>query len=111
MSDKILDMDGRELLYFPVGAVKSGEMSLTLDIQVKCAAGEILACETNPNGTVFASDGVHAYQDLSTHPIDLTLFGTGFHTLTIYFQATAGLVDYVRLPLSVGFASHSPAGW
>jgi hypothetical protein len=111
MSDKILDMSGSELLYWPVGAIKSGEISLTLDIQVKCGSGEFLSCEVNPYGTVFASDGVIAYQDLMTNPLDLTPYGSGFHTFTIYFQAVADLEDYIRLPLSVGFASHSPANW
>jgi hypothetical protein len=111
MSDKILDMDGNELLYWPVGAVKSGENSSTLDIQVECAPGRVLACEADPSGTVFGREGVNPYQDLSTAPLDLTPFGTGFHTFRIYFHATAALADPVRLPLTLGYASHQPANW
>jgi hypothetical protein len=106
-----LDSAGNELLYWPVGAVKAGEDSPTLDIQVLCEPGSILSCETNGEGTVFAKEGAGAYRDLSTNPFDLTPFGVGYHTFTIYFHASVDVEEMTRVPLTVGLVVEGAAGW
>jgi hypothetical protein len=109
--NEFLDMNGAELLYWPVGAVKSGNNTAPLSIQVKCGPDRLLACENNPNGVIFGREGANPYQNLAESPIDLTPFGTGYHTFQIYLHATAGLAGSIRLPLTLGFASEEPANW
>jgi hypothetical protein len=109
--NEFLDANGAELLYWPVGAIRSGADSAPLTIQVKCGPERLLTCEVNPNGTVFGRQGTDPYQDLAANPIDLTPFGIGYHSFQIYLHATVGLTGSIRLPLTLGFATHSPANW
>lgn len=112
MSDKILDADGNELLYWPVGAIQAGHDSETIDIQVLCSPGQVLVCEDDPNGVIYGSPNpIGPFLNLATTPIDLTPFGAGYHTFTIYFHASEDAADPVRVPLTLGVAGHSPAGW
>lgn len=112
MSYPILDEEGRELLFWPVGGVKSGENSQTLRIQVYCGPGLTLACAQDDRATFFGRVlNTGSFVDLAQDPIDLSGLGAGYVMFEVYIHAFTGLTDSSRVPLSAGPVGQSAAGW
>lgn len=112
MAAEILDEAGNELLYWPLGALKSGETSQVIRIQVKCGPGQELASSVEAHAKVMARiNGVGGYVDVSVTPIDLSGLGNGLVMFQIYVFAPAGLAAAERLPLFAGPVSQGSANW
>jgi hypothetical protein len=112
MAAEILDEAGNELLYWPLGALKSGDTSQTIKIQVKCGPGRELACSEDSSVRVLARrDGVGDYVDISLTPISLSGLGSGFSMFQIHLFASVEIEAAARVPLFVGPVGQGSVNW
>lgn len=109
----IRDAAGEELLYWPAGAVQSGEDGPVLVIGADTPAPGALTAEDVAVLRVMARlhGTADAYQDLASEPLDLSALPAGVTQFDVFLRAAAGVEGVEHPVLTVAAAQSTAANW